>query len=822
MRVIRIRFACSVLTVLSLWLIAPVLAGPGRSLRARQSPPLLVAQAKGVYELALAGAPAFYSTTRPIANARLIEVPNCHVLLALWDQVAASGEWTHRYAISLDGERFVRVSQASYELGLSSGPFDPLAGVPPVEPRLAADGDVHLFIVQFVTQPLAEFRAQIEQLGGTVRMFLANHAHVVRMGPTVRDAVAALPYVRWVGPMHPAYRLEESLRDNAARGAELFPQQAYNIMLLNPEPGERAALAQRITELGGRDVLADVSRIMVRATLRPEQLFEVIRWDEVIYVDRWMSGGPDMDLAREIGGVNFIENTLGFTGQGVRGEVMDGGYLATHVDLQSYPAIMHTTWPNTPDYHGTASMGVLFGDGTGNPQARGLLPDAQPIWASYLPVIYGTVNRFTHTAELVDPNGPYRAVFQSNGWGHMTTSMYNTISAEMDDILFRNDILVTNAQGNEGNSLGGFLSRPEAWAKNIVAVGGVMHRGTLAYDDDCWGCELPIPPPGASIFHPASHGPASDGRQKPDLTHFYDRTLTAWDTCNACYEDFLGTSNATALTAGHFGLLLQMWHEQVFPGHGGGATVFDSRPHMTTPKAMMINFAYRYDWHAGGPNNDLWRGMQGWGMADLRPMYELRDKMLIIDETDLLTNLQSRTYEVVVEPGEPELKVTLVYADPMGHPWLSQQRINDLTLKVVSPSNAFYYGNYGLWENNWSEPGGSPNTKDTVENVFIRNPEPGTWRVEVRADEINEDGHLETTELDADFALVVSGIVSGGCRGDLDGDGDVDLDDLPHFVDALLGNPPAHPGIDQSCADMNNDGDRDGDDIQPFAGKLIE
>ena len=90
-------------------------------------------------------------------------------------------------------------------------------------------------------------------------------------------------------------------------------------------------------------------------------------------------------------------------------------------------------------------------------------------------------------------------------------------------------------------------------------------------------------------------------------------------------------------------------------------------------------------------------------------------------------------------------------------------RINDLTLKVTSPSAVVYWGNNGLLEGNWSVAGGAANTIDTVENVFIQNPEAGVWTVEVIASEINEDGHVETPELDADFALVVSGGALANC-----------------------------------------------------------
>jgi len=133
--------------------------------------------------------------------------------------------------------------------------------------------------------------------------------------------------------------------------------------------------------------------------------------------------------------------------------------------------------------------------------------------------------------------------------------------------------------------------------------------------------------------------------------------------------------------------------------------------------------------------------------------------MLIVDETDVLQNLETRAYTATVASNAPPLKATLVYKDPMGTTSSSQHRINDLTLKLTSPSGVVYWGNNGLLEGMWSAPGGEPDTKNTVENVFIETPEPGDWTVEVIASEINQDSHPQTPEVDADYALVVSGIV---------------------------------------------------------------
>jgi hypothetical protein len=59
---------------------------------------------------------------------------------------------------------------------------------------------------------------------------------------------------------------------------------------------------------------------------------------------------------------------------------------------------------------------------------------------------------------------------------------------------------------------------------------------------------------------------------------------------------------------------------------------------------------------------------------------------------------------------------------------------------------------------NYSTEGGQADLNDTVENVFIKSPAAGNWKVEVTATEVNADGHIETSDLDADYALVVTGI----------------------------------------------------------------
>ena len=131
--------------------------------------------------------------------------------------------------------------------------------------------------------------------------------------------------------------------------------------------------------------------------------------------------------------------------------------------------------------------------------------------------------------------------------------------------------------------------------------------------------------------------------------------------------------------------------------------------------------------------------------------------MMIINETCILPQFGLLGASVKVYAGEPVLKVTLVWTDPPGTTSASLHRINDLNLKVTSPSRLTYRGNWGLTSGIWSTSGGAADTLNTVENVFVQNPEPGLWTVEVKALDINQDGHIETPGMDADFALVISG-----------------------------------------------------------------
>ena len=133
--------------------------------------------------------------------------------------------------------------------------------------------------------------------------------------------------------------------------------------------------------------------------------------------------------------------------------------------------------------------------------------------------------------------------------------------------------------------------------------------------------------------------------------------------------------------------MFQMWADGVFSGGPGqGRDVFDSRPHMTTAKALMVNTAFQYDF--SGQSHDRTRVHQGWGFPDVK-FSMTRPEPIDGASHHYRRNrhphpLEVHTYQLDMA-GDKPLKATLVYADPPGVPSAAQQRINDLDLEGDQP-----------------------------------------------------------------------------------------------------------------------------------------
>jgi len=667
-------------------------------------------------------------TSDPIVVRDTGQSPAGQARFATWDE--AGRRWSSHTRDA--GETWSRPRPLNRELRLRDGGIAPDAPMPAVPAGYALPAAGRLFLVQLKTVSLPEWRAVIGAAGGEVLATMPHNAHIVRADAAALVSLAELEFVERIEPYHPWYRLDSELRAWLDGSGDSDHELRLRFVVFEWGPGGKQRIIESAEALGARVASYWSSGHVVELWVTRDQLSALVAHDDVMSVDRWTPPESDMDQVRQDSGADWVETNFGYCGQGVRGEVMDIGFQLDHPDFDC----ILTHGATSVASHGTSTYGIVFGngarDGDGEAQATGHLPCAeQGIAANY----NGFSDRFVHTQELKEP--PFEASFQTNSWGSGLTTAYTSASHELDDIVWQLDIAILNSQSNDGTQ----YSRPEAWAKNVISVGGIRHYDTLDTSDDAWAG-------GASI------GPAADGRIKPDINYWYDSIYTT-TTGSGYTSSFGGTSAATPESAGVLGLMLQMWSENVWDTDPVGASVFERQPHFSTLKALLINNAQQYDFVGSGA--DLSRFKQGWGRPSAQVALERAAQSLVVDEEILLELNDSVTYDVEVLVGETALKVTMVYPDPPGTTSASLHRINDLDLTVTSPSFAVYHGNVGLEDGTESTTGGSPDGLNTVENVFVTNPEMGTWTVEVEAVEVNQDAYPATVDDDVTFALVVTG-----------------------------------------------------------------
>jgi len=653
------------------------------------------------------------------------------------------GAGVEHYRVSFDqGRTWHAPTAVEPRIMLTYAQFDPLVGLPKVAADLTAPAGSRQYLVQFRTHVFEAYLRRLKNLGVEVFHHMPYQAQVVVMGPELAQQVAKLPFVRWVGPVHPAYKIQAQILGRMQL-ADRSTTRRYNVVPLDKQ-SDRGPLFAEIERLGGKIENGGSGSTRFEASLDYDQLLKVARLDTVEWIDDASAPEEDMDLVRIFGGADYLESKgvgLQFRGRGITGHIMEGVYPNHPEFKQSLP---HRQKPigiasTSPSSHGTATCAVIFASGT-SAKARGMMPEGQAYFTNY-GYVYGRIGTRKTLVKSLMAN--QKIMFQTASWGYSRTTSYTSYSQEMDDLIFDLDIPITQSQSNAGATSNPRNSRPQAWAKNIISVGGIRHYDTLDTSRHKWAKS-------------GSIGPASDGRIKPDLCGFYDYIYTAYGSSG--YTQFGGTSGATPIVAGHIGLFLEIWTDGLlgYPMKPGGYTArFDNRPHFTTTKAVMINCANQYPFSGAGTDPDVMR--QGFGFPSVRNIYDRRDTMLVRNELDVLSPKDSRRYWVFSKSGVP-LRATMVYNDPAASPSQSIHRLNDLDLQVLAPDGTSYWGNNGLKAGNWNTPGGARDGLDTVENVFVKSPKAGVWTIDVIGRDINTDSHTETTAIDADFALVVSGI----------------------------------------------------------------
>jgi hypothetical protein len=281
----------------------------------------------------------------------------------------------------------------------------------------------------------------------------------------------------------------------------------------------------------------------------------------------------------------------------------------------------------------------------------------------------------------------------------------------------------------------------------------------------------------------SSGGPVLDGRIKPDIaapgTHVegaasqnpdFDgsgvcgsRTTSYFPDGQTLYTWSSGTSHSTPQVAGAAALARQFFLNQGMD------------PSAALIKALMLNTtSYMTGDGAGG---DLPHTRQGWGLLDLDRAFDSTPKIFINQTTTFTDSGQEFVFTGEINDSTRPFRVTLAWTDAPGTsafaPW-----VNDLDLEVTV-NGQLYRGNNFLGQT--SQPGGTPDSINNVEGVWLPAGAAGTFLVRVRATNIAGVGVPgNSSPTSQDFALVVyngerkdvpvltfAGVTLGGTGGSL-------------------------------------------------------
>ena len=260
---------------------------------------------------------------------------------------------------------------------------------------------------------------------------------------------------------------------------------------------------------------------------------------------------------------------------------------------------------------------------------------------------------------------------------------------------------------------------PPSTAKNVITVGAVDADTNAMTDFSSWG-------------------PTASGRLKPDIVAPGCRLISDGESGIVSaipakgIGRMCGTSMATPVVTGVVSLMI----EKMVKLGQTKTSVFPS-----TYKALLIHGAE--DLGRPGPDFEY-----GYGRVRLPATLNLMDDKAFLQAT-IKREGEVQSYEIQVAPGASEIKATLVWDDRPTGVFSDETLSNDLDLVLVSPSGQtnlpFVLNAVPGKETELAQP--AVDRLNVVEQVLVRQPIVGIWRIEVRASKVGSPTGGQTYSL---------------------------------------------------------------------------
>lgn len=382
-----------------------------------------------------------------------------------------------------------------------------------------------------------------------------------------------------------------------------------------------------------------------------------------------------------------------YTGLDIGVLCRDDGIVGPHIDFQG--RIDNSQASGTAESHGDGVSGIMSGAGNLNPSNRGMAAGSMLYVVNYDGSFLDgpTVSRI-NSGDVVITNSSY-----SNGCNDGYTTITQTVDTQVQE---HPSLQHTFSAGNSnGNNCGygaggqwGNITGGHKQGKNVIATANVYFDGSLVSS--------------------SSHGPAHDGRIKPDITANGQNQISTNE--NNTYQSFGGTSGASPGIAGVSAQLYQAYSE----ANG------DVLPPSALIKATLLNTAN--DAGNVGPDYKF-----GWGIVNGLRAAKLIEENRFLSST--MTQGGSNDHTINVPSGTKQVRFMVYWSDSPASPGASPALVNDLDLVVTDPSNTEYLPyildptpdpvKLDLPATN------GPDHLNNMEQVLINNPDAGDYNINI-------------------------------------------------------------------------------------------
>lgn len=586
------------------------------------------------------------------------------------------------------GNKKVKTSEATVENGSKTKPY----------------------IVVFNNSVTDEMKRNVEKAGVKLVEYLPDDSYLCLMSPKIVDSLYKIEYIADVIQYNTEFKIDPAL---SSKITDENKDTEVEISISTFEEAKK--LKDEIIEKSG-SIISRRDNLLI-ANVKYKYIEKISKYDAVKFIQENVKEELHNDVATAIIGAETA-SSIGYEGEGEIVCVADTGLdtgkpgLANnsiHEDFSGrvidiIPENANNPYGRDENGHGTHVAGSVLGSGTmSDGQIKGTAPKAQLIMQA-VGDKGGSIDIEGTLYDLLDRAYDKGARIHTNSWGEAVKGAYTENCEDVDKFIWNNqDMTVLFSAGNSGKYGNSTLGSPGT-AKNCITVGATInYRPYKSVSND---------PDERADF--SSYG-TSDGRIKPDVVAPGKNIASSLSSLagaeypyplSSYYQYMSGTSMSTPITAGAVAVI----REYIKKNYN------ISSPSAALVKAFLIN----------GVLDKGYTQDKGWGKVSLT------DSLMatrILDEASSVTVGETKVYSnncEVKESDEP-LKISLVWTDYPGSSVASKALVNDLDLKVTSPSGSVsYYGN------DFSSPCNTEVDRiNNVENVIIQNPEIGIYRIEV-------------------------------------------------------------------------------------------